>query len=339
MSKPRVRIDFTNGLSFQDSPGEILGEICQEFELIHDTLNPSIVVFGPYGNDVPKGNFIRVGYFCENFIPDMNACEYGFGVPYETEINHPEYRRIDFHGFDPGRLLKTENYAQEAIAHQRHFCNFLYGNKVPYRETLFRELSKYKKVDAPGKSMNNMPSLSTDKDQNIWESKRKFIRKYKFTIAFENYTYPGYFTEKILDPMLAGSMPVYIGNPAIHQHFNTGSFIHGREFIPDGRDELTLQLERFSQPNFKDWRPGIYNSPPDKIRRKLKIWGRQYKLDREFRHGFKNLIEEIIRLDQDDQAYADKMNQPWLTNNQLPDRTPFLNQWRKILSRGAENKQ
>lgn len=336
MNKIKVRINFTNGLSFQDAPGDIFNDLLTEFELVHDTVNPSIVVFGPYGNDIPKGNFIRVGYFCENFIPDMTACEFGFGVPYESDIKHPNYCRIDFHGFDPRRLLKGENYSQEARSHHTHFCNFLYGNRVAYREKFFTELSKYKKVDAPGISMNNMAKLSTDKDQNLWVSKRNFIRKYKFTIAFENYTYPGYFTEKILDPMLSGSMPIYIGNPNIAQHFNTDSFIHGREFIQEDRDNLTLKLEQFAQPDYKDWRPSIYNSPVDKVRRKLKIWGRQYKLKHEFRNGFKNLIEEIIRLDTDDQAYNDKLDQPWLIQNQVPDRTPFLNQWRKILTLGAE---
>jgi alpha(1,3/1,4) fucosyltransferase len=336
MTKPRVRISFINGLSFLDSPKEIFGDLLYEFELIEDKQSPAVVVFGPYGNDVPKGDFIRVGYFCENFIPDMNACEYGFGVPYETEINHPEYRRIDFHGFDPNRLIKNEEFALNAQRNHSHFCNFLYGNKVPYREEFFKELTKYKRVDAPGLSMNNMPKLSTDKDQNMWESKRQFISKYKFTIAFENYTYPGYMTEKMLDPMLAGSMPIYIGNPEIHQHFNTESFVNAREWIEEGRDSVTLLLEKIAQPNYNDWRPSIFNSIPDKVQRKLKIWGRQHKLKREFRHGYKRLIEEIIRLDQDDDAYYTKLAKPWLINNQAPDRSRFLTQWRKILHAGKE---
>jgi len=336
MIKPKVRIHFTNGLSFLDSPKEILGDLVKEYDLIEDSQSPSVVVFGPYGNNVPKGKFIRVGYFCENFIPDMNACEYGFGVPYEEEINHPKYRRIDFHGFNPGSLIKNEQFAENARNNHIHFCNFLYGNKVPYREEFFRELSKYKKVDAPGKSMNNMPSLQSDSELSIWESKRRYIQQYKFTIAFENYTYPGYFTEKILDPMLAGSMPIYIGNPLIQHHFNTESFIHGRDWIKDGRDKITLAMENIAQPNYKDWRPGIFNSPADKIRRKLKIWGRQYKLSREFRFGYKKLIEEIIHLDQDDTSYYSKLAKPWLLNNQVPDRSRFLNQWRTILNEAME---
>lgn len=330
-NRPRIRIEFTNGLSFQDSPREILGPLLEEYELVHDPVNPAVMVFGPYGNNVPQGNYIRVGYFCENFRPDMSACDYGFGVPYSEEVNHPNYRRIDFHGFEPERLIKTSEFADRAMEGHTHFCNFLYANRVPYREEFFRELSKYKKVDAPGKSMNNMPRLSSDKDQNFWESKRNFIRQYKFTIAFENYTYPGYFTEKLLDPMLAGSMPIYIGNPEIGKHFNTESFIHGRDFIEDSRDRTTLRLEAWSQPDYQDWRPQIFNSFPEKVKRKLKIWGRRAKLSHEFRNGYRRLIEEIIRLDQDPDAYRRKMQQPWLIRNTPPDRSPFMNQWRKIL--------
>lgn len=333
--RPRVRIDFTNGLSFQDSPGEILGELTREYELIHDPVNPAVIVFGPYGNNVPQGNYLRVGYFCENFLPDMSACDYGFGIPYAEEINHPRYCRIDFHGFNPEQLVKPAGYADSVMAHHTHFCNFLYGNRVPYREEFFRELSRYKQVDAPGKSMRNMPPLSTDQEQNIWESKRNFIRRYKFTIAFENYTYPGYFTEKLLDPMLAGSMPVYLGNPDIGRHFNTGSFVNGRDFISDTRNPVSMKLEQWAQPDYQDWRPSVFNRPQDKIRRKLKIWGRQLKLKSEFRSGYKKLIEEIIRLDEDEQAYRRKLEEPWLIGNIPPDRSAFYNSWRNILNQAG----
>lgn len=331
--KKEIRIHFTNGLSFQDSPREILGNLMDEYVLIHDSQTPQIVVFGPYGNNVPSGNFIRVGYFCENFIPDMNACEYGFGVPYESEINHPHYRRIDWHGFDPDRLIKTDHFAEEAMRSKTHFCNFLYGNLVPHREAFCLALSKYKKVDCPGRSLNNMPRLETDENLGIWESKRRFISRYKFTIAFENYTYPGYHTEKILDPMLAGSIPVYVGNPDIESHFNPESFVHGRRYIENHRDHSTLKIEQWSQPDYQDWRPGIFHSPADKIRRKAKIWGRSIKLKLEFRGGYEKLIEEIIRLDQDDQAYFEMLKKPWFHNNTSPDRSRFLGQWKEILDK------
>jgi hypothetical protein len=329
-NKPKVRINFVNGLSFQDSAPEILGELLQEYNLIHDTDNPQVVVYGPYGNNVPEGDFIRVGYYCENFTPDLEVCDYAFGIPYESEMCHPRYRRIDFHGLDPRVLLKSDDFAANAISHHTHFCNFLYANPTPYREKFFDELSKYKKPDAPGRSRNNMQPLSTDANLNLFDSKRRFIKKYKFTIAFENYTYPGYHTEKIIDPMIAGSMPVYLGNPDIELFFNSDSFIDGRKFLRNGRDSLTLFLEKQSQPDYKDFRPSLFKSPTNHLKRKLKKIGRQFKLKYEFRFGFEPLIEEIIRLDRDEDAYYQKLCQPWFINNQLPDRSRFFGQWKQI---------
>jgi hypothetical protein len=325
-----IRLQFTNGLSFSDSKDEIFPELNTEYNFIEDNISPQVVIFGPYGNNVPQGKFIRVGYFCENFIPDMNACEYGFGIPYENEIQDAKYRRIDFHGFNPKSLIKEPTFAEEAIKNKKHFCNFLYGNKVPYREEFFKALSKYKKVDAPGKSMKNMADLPGDSNMGIWNSKRSFISEYKFTIAFENYTYPGYHTEKILDPMVAGSIPIYVGNPEIEKHFNKHSFIHGRNFIQDTRSKFILNIEKSVQPDYEDWRPSVFNNPIQKLKRKAKIIGRGLKLKFEFKSGFDHLISEIIRLDKDDNAYFEMLKEPWYKSNMPPDRSRFINQWREI---------
>ena len=89
----------------------------------------------------------------------------------------------------------------------------------------------------------------------------EFLKKYKFTIAFENESFPGYTTEKIFEPMLVNSIPIYWGNPEIHRDFNTESFISYHDFNNekelidyiievDNNDELYLQI--LEQPYFKD---------------------------------------------------------------------------------------
>jgi hypothetical protein len=52
-----------------------------------------------------------------------------------------------------------------------------------------------------------------------------FIKDYKFTIAFENSAVPGYTSEKLLEPILVKSIPVYFGNPLVYLDFEPGSFI------------------------------------------------------------------------------------------------------------------
>ena len=56
------------------------------------------------------------------------------------------------------------------------------------------------------------------------------MRRYKFTIAFENASFPGYTTEKLADALVARTVPIYYGNPLIGQDFNTKAFINCHDF-------------------------------------------------------------------------------------------------------------
>lgn len=62
------------------------------------------------------------------------------------------------------------------------------------------------------------------------DNKYEFIAKYKFNIAFENSSVMGYTTEKIMEPMTVGSIPIYWGNPLISNEFNTKSFVNLHDF-------------------------------------------------------------------------------------------------------------
>ncbi len=71
----------------------------------------------------------------------------------KKDVNRANYKRIQWHALNPELLIKQADYnPEEILASKTKFCNFLYSHKVPYREAFFTQLSKYKKVDAPGKS-------------------------------------------------------------------------------------------------------------------------------------------------------------------------------------------
>ena len=65
----------------------------------------------------------------------------------------------------------------------------------------------------------------------------EFLKPYKFNIAFENTSYPGYTTEKVMEPMVVGTLPIYWGNPLINMDFNTKSFINWHDY---GSDEAVI---------------------------------------------------------------------------------------------------
>lgn len=122
--------------------------------------------------------------------------------------------------------LEREKIIEDSLA-KRKFCNFVVSNgNCPERNNFFLKLNQYKKVDSGGRWMNTLGYAVDDK--------LKFQSEYKFSIAFENNAYrpdhPGYSTEKIMQPMIVKSIPIYWGNPVIDREFNTKSFINYYDF-------------------------------------------------------------------------------------------------------------
>jgi hypothetical protein len=73
------------------------------------------------------------------------------------------------------------------------------------------ELMKYIKIDSYGQFNHNCEIIN----DTGYKSKLDVIKNYKFTIAFENAISKDYVTEKFFDPLIMGSVPVYLGAPGI----------------------------------------------------------------------------------------------------------------------------
>jgi len=182
---------------------------------------------------VVEGRFVKIFYTAENVIPDMNLCDWAFSFCHDEEFRHPRHMRLPsyvFEGYTSGLIKNTD--PQAVLRRKTRFCNFIFSSNVEFRNSFFAKLSRYKRVDAPGRCMNNMPPIGyhdnplSSRGAADWkEAKVRFLEDYKFTIAFENESYPGYVTEKIVQPMLANSIPIYFGNQLIKRDFNTSSFL------------------------------------------------------------------------------------------------------------------
>ena len=332
--RKRIKIKFQNGITFQIATKEILNELVDEFDFIESD-NPDFILFGPYGNDLPqKGNYLRIGYFCENILPDLSICDWAFGVPLEETINSIKYKRIQWHGLNPKTLIKLDDYnLQNIIDSKKHFCNFFYSNQIPYREEFFKMLNKYKKVDSPGKSMNNMKGVESYYTGSRWEVKRQFLNSYKFTIAFENYVYPGYQTEKLYDAMQCNSIPIYCGDPYINKVFNTKSFLNIFDHVDQTNSTGVEWLEKNSEMDFEDMRPAFLKTPKHRIKRFIKSKGRALKMKFQFnRQNFSDLIDQIIELDNNQDLYALKLKQPWFNNNTIPENLSSKSRWIEIFN-------
>jgi alpha(1,3/1,4) fucosyltransferase len=239
-------------------------------------------------------NGTKVFWTGENCRIDMTKCNYAFGFDYENKIKNKKYLRLPLYTYyGAGKnLIKPKTFNTKKISKSKtKFCNYIYSKDAKERVNFFCSLDKYKRVDAPGKSMNNSPPILPQKYTNLakmvqkmeqsrgkytfssllsrhvgnWrESIINYQKDYKFTIAFENSSYPGYTTEKIYHPMLANSIPIYFGNEEIGKEFNTKSFV-----------------------NFHNY------------------------------NDYKKVVDKIIDIDSNEKKYLKILKEPWLHNNKL----------------------
>lgn len=228
---------------------------------------------------------VRIFYTGENIRPDMNRYDWAFSFDYDESIKHPRHMRLPFYVFealDKKKHLIKKNLSFNNIEKEKtRFCNFIYSNNIPFRNEFFKKLNSYKKVDSFGKCCNNMGPLPIKTEETF--KPLKLLKKYKFTIAFENSTYPGYTTEKITEPMLANSIPIYWGNPKVGEEFNTKSFLNYHDF--KNEDELIKKIieidnndklyeEYLKQPWFKDNKPNKYFDEERLMKRFEEIFGK-----------------------------------------------------------------
>lgn len=86
--------------------------------------------------------------------------------------------------------------------------------------------------------------------------KRDIMRQYKFSICYENAGYPGWLTEKMLDAMFAGSVPVYQGDPEVTKMIPANAFIDKREFRD--YDVLYRYMKGLSASEYEGYRQAIH---------------------------------------------------------------------------------
>jgi hypothetical protein len=125
----------------------------------------------------------------------------------------------------------------------KEFCCFIVSNGNSFvRNNMFELLNNYKKVHSYGKFANNMGcNLKFD----YWtEDFRNFLSNYKFIICFENSKLGTYSTEKIINPYLAGTIPIYWSSHHIKNIFNIDSMI----FLEDeSKNSFDLVLEKIKE--------------------------------------------------------------------------------------------
>lgn len=196
--------------------------------------DPDILIYSCYGVEYLKYNCVKIFYTAENIRPDFTGCDYAISFDYNRDPRHyrlPLYAIYMDHADLVEKLVKRKSReeALEIWRHKAKFCCMVVSNgQSKMRLQFFKKLSKYKIVDSGGKVMNNIGGPVKDK--------MEFIRDYRFVFAFENAKFPGYTTEKIVEPLLVDCIPIYWGNNLIGNDFNTKCFLN----LDDSKSEEEL---------------------------------------------------------------------------------------------------
>ncbi len=237
--KKKIKIDFSDFWGGFDKTDNYFFNLLKEEFDVEISNNPDYLFFSIFGNNHQRYKCVKIFYTGENVPPPIGYCDYSFSFDNLDSLKN--YRLPHYLLYDGYYELVRPKVIESNLAN-RKFCNFVASNgNCSERNQFVIQLSKYKKVDSGGRWMNNIGF--------VVDNKRKFQSEYKFSIAFENNAYrpqfPGYTTEKIMEPMTVNSIPIYWGNPEIGKEFNTKSFVNYYDFNSMGDTiEYIIQLDK-----------------------------------------------------------------------------------------------
>lgn len=214
-----IKVKFVDFWDYFDPLNNFITNVLSQKYHIEISDTPDYLIFSVFGyENIKYHDCTKIFFSGENIVPDFNICDYGIGFNFlsfgDRYLRMPLYTTYDIH------LLETPKVIVPEIVLNRKFCSFVVSNAqgAPERERFFQLLSEYKQIDSGGRYKNNVGGPVSDKIA--------FIKNYKFNIAFENSISDGYTTEKIIEPMLVNSLPIYWGNRLINRDFNPASFIN-----------------------------------------------------------------------------------------------------------------
>lgn len=266
--KKTIKINFTGMPKVLSIKDMLVYRILDEKYDVQISTSPDYLFFGVNDMyDFCNFNGVRIFYAFECFFPDLNVTDYGLTF---TDVKSGDRFHRFYSALQSDYIFSLQNrvvYNEEFIKSKTGFCNFIYSNGgMPARKKIFETVSKYKSVDSAGKFLNNMDGFTPGDRRSIAASfsnnqKIEFQKKYKFSIACENYSYDYYNSEKITDAFYSGTIPIYFGDPKIAEIYNEKAFINCHKYSSfdeilsvieeiDNNDELFLKM--LNEPVYND---------------------------------------------------------------------------------------
>lgn len=228
----------------------------QKNNVIIDYHNPNLVFTMDLQKKYP--NAVTVYFSNEPFYPEVGFIENlfdfsmsNFFIDSKTHIRFPSYYMY-IHEFIKNNTINGFSFFQKEnreVPVKSGFCSFISRSLMGKRGDFYHKLNEYKKVDT---NTGPYANISIPYDNSSFTSSKpkiEFIRPYKFNISFENNyrgTHPcfpnsnvenGYLTdmsglisEKLIEPLVSGVIPIYWGSRMVSEEFNSSTFLNYYDF-------------------------------------------------------------------------------------------------------------
>jgi hypothetical protein len=222
MTKPTI------SLNFSDCPPQFENcflPILEERYTIRRDERPEFLVYALTGHRHRLYNCVKIYVHHETYRPNWKECDYAI-LP--IDLNDSRVLHIPIFAFDrsPQPLIRGSENWDEIRRMKTRFCVALssYANHtVKERTGFFHALNRRKRVDSPGRGLNNTGFSGIG-------DKLALFRNYRFVLAFENKERLGWTTEKMYDPLASYAVPIFWGDRNAVKYFNPEAFISAYDF-------------------------------------------------------------------------------------------------------------
>ena len=190
----------------------------------------NLLIYGPYGSKHREHRGTKLLISGEPWQFAREACDFSISWHWIDEPSHLRVPNGFWYLFEVGdEALDRRTF--RAWVDRPNFCNFIYANgEPPERRAFFEILSRRRFVHSPGSVDTNTEPISGRHDIDWRGSKIAYQRQFRFSIAFENSSHEWYTTEKIVDALLGGTIPIYWGNPRVSTDVNPSTFVNAHDF-------------------------------------------------------------------------------------------------------------
>jgi hypothetical protein len=231
--KKKIRVGFAD---FGMSPDWFISILSQKYDVVRDDNDPHILIFGDenFGNkneSYDSAKVFKVFFTGENRRFWNYKCHAAITFDH---IDEPYHFRLPLYVHEINSLVNEQGFSTpfnlSEPAEKTGFASFVVSNpNSEKRNQLFNLLNNYKKVDSAGPLFNNIGYVIP----RPTSAKIDFLRTRKFHLAFENSSYPGYITEKIIQAAYARTVPIYWGSTTLEMDFNPEAVINWHDYRDD----------------------------------------------------------------------------------------------------------